>query len=124
MIIFGDKIPKTILFTFFETGNLIATGPFIHNSTDRIWDPIYEEYYSGDSVFIANPDYWGRKPSFDKIIIKVFDNYTLKQEAILSGEIHLTETTEPEIYLNNTEITLAERREAETRCPAIVGSSF
>ncbi|MHA2248672.1 MAG: ABC transporter substrate-binding protein, partial [Candidatus Hodarchaeales archaeon] len=95
-------------FTNFETGNLIGTGPFKHESSVREYDPVYEDYIPINTTLIANQEYWGSKPKLDKFIIKTFNNHTLRKEAMLSGEIHYTDTTpfDYSVYNNTPGITL------------------
>ncbi|MHA2006195.1 MAG: ABC transporter substrate-binding protein [Promethearchaeota archaeon] len=78
-------------FTRFETGNLIGTGPFKHESTVRGYDPVWEQFYPINSTLVANSEYWGGKPKIDKFIIKGFDNATLRKEAMLSGELNFNQ---------------------------------
>ncbi|MHA2006197.1 MAG: ABC transporter substrate-binding protein [Promethearchaeota archaeon] len=84
-------------FTYFNTGNLIGTGPFRHESTIREYDPYQkdvekhiEPYYNLNTTLVANRDYWGGKPKLDKVIIKSFRNDTRREDAIMSGDIHYT----------------------------------
>ncbi|MHA2126781.1 MAG: ABC transporter substrate-binding protein [Promethearchaeota archaeon] len=61
-------------------GTLHGTGAFI-----------YSAYEGGNNVTLSpNPDYWGRRPAFDNVIIKLFPNHTARYEAMLSGELSFT----------------------------------
>jgi len=102
-------------FTDFNTGNLVGTGPFKHNSTIRIWNPDLGYYVYYNTTLLPNRDYWGKKPKFDKIIIKSFDNHTLRKEAMINGEIHFTYSNpfEPDVYKNATAVTLLEQIHTE-----------
>ena len=77
------------------TGKLIGTGPFIYDSSAFSYDPIYEEYHHVNTTLLPNRHYWGKKPNFDKVVFKVFDNYTKRCEALFSKDIHFTEILLP-----------------------------
>ena len=61
-------------------GTLYGTGAFI-----------YSAYEGGNNVTLSpNPDYWGGRPAFDDVIIKLYPNDTVRYEAMLSGELSFT----------------------------------
>ncbi len=61
-------------------GTLYGTGAFI-----------YSAYEGGNKATLSpNPDYWGGRPAFDKVIIKFYPNHTARYEAMLSGELSWT----------------------------------
>jgi peptide/nickel transport system substrate-binding protein len=101
-------------FTYFDSGNLIGTGPFKHDSTVRSWDPVSEDYIWHNTTLIANHDYYGIGPSFDKIIVKTFDDDEELLEAMLSGEIDAIMSGFPAIvFENKTGINLLEKVNTE-----------
>jgi peptide/nickel transport system substrate-binding protein len=66
-------------------GTLYGTGAFI-----------YSAYEGGNkATLIPNPDYWGGRPAFDKVIIKFYTNHTARYEAMLSGELSWTYAGNP-----------------------------
>ncbi|MHA1986838.1 MAG: ABC transporter substrate-binding protein [Promethearchaeota archaeon] len=66
-------------------GTLYGTGAFI-----------YSEYEEDTHVTLSpNPDYWGGRPAFDKVIIKLYPNETARYEAMLSGELSWTYAENP-----------------------------
>ncbi len=58
-------------------GTLYGTGPFIYSAYEE------DEYIT----LSPNPNYWGGRPAFDNVIIKLFPNHTARYEAMLSGEL-------------------------------------
>ena len=61
-------------------GTLYGTGAFI-----------YSEYEEDTYVTLSpNPNYWGGRPAFDNVIIKLYPNDTARYEAMLSGELSWT----------------------------------
>jgi len=86
-------------------GTLYGTGPFI-----------YGEYEENNMVTLSpNPDYWGGRPAFDEVIIKLYPNATARYEAMLSGELSMTSAGNPwsdedrGLLMNTTGIELEER---------------
>ncbi len=66
-------------------GTLYGTGAFI-----------YSEYEEDTHVTLSpNPDYWGGRPAFDNVIIKLYPNDTARYEAMLSGELSFTFAGKP-----------------------------
>ncbi|MHA1986840.1 MAG: ABC transporter substrate-binding protein [Promethearchaeota archaeon] len=85
-------------------GTLYGTGPFI-----------YGEYEENNNVTLSpNPDYWGGRPAFDKVIISIFSNDTVRYEAMLSGELSMTyakgswSDEDRDLLINTTGIELEE----------------
>ena len=85
-------------------GTLYGTGPFI-----------YGEYEENNMVTLSpNPDYWGGRPAFDKVIISLFSNDTARYEAMLAGELSMTSAGNPwsdedrDQLMNTTGIELEE----------------
>ena len=101
-------------FTFFDSGNLVGTGPFKHESTVRSWDPVLEEYIWHNTTLVANHDYYGIGPSFDKIIIKTYHDHDELKEAMLSEEIDVAMSGFPAVvFENKTGINLLEKVNTE-----------
>lgn len=76
-------------FVDLEAG-LVGTGPFIYESSFRIYDPLLLDefkFINFNTTLVANSDYWEGKPKIDKIILKVYSNHTLRKDAINSGDI-------------------------------------
>ncbi|MEE9376438.1 MAG: ABC transporter substrate-binding protein [Candidatus Lokiarchaeia archaeon] len=84
-------------------GTLYGTGAFI-----------YSAYEGGNNVTLSpNPDYWGGRPAFDDVIIKLYPNDTVRYEAMLSGELSWTSARsrewsdeDRELLMNTTGIEL------------------
>jgi peptide/nickel transport system substrate-binding protein len=62
------------------TGDLIGTGPFL-----------YDAWNVNQSIIIlsSNPNYWGGKPKFEKLIFKHYETPEDQFEALLSGELSM-----------------------------------
>ena len=67
------------------TGDLIGTGPFLYDS--------YEAEV--EVLMTPNPNYWGGKPAFDKLIFSVITDSDARNAALLSGEITHIDAAEP-----------------------------
>lgn len=67
------------------TGDLVGTGPFLYDS--------YEAEV--EVLMTPNPDYWGGKPAFDKLIFSVITDSDARNAALLSGEITHVDSAEP-----------------------------
>ncbi|MBU2514565.1 ABC transporter substrate-binding protein [bacterium] len=80
---------------------LVGTGPYQ-----------VEEFRFGDRVVLkANPLYWGTKPMWDRVIMKVYKSGPSRVAALLSGDVDLIEhvpTTDIERLKNDSNITLSE----------------
>ncbi len=89
-------------FSRFEIDKLVGTGPFKYDSSAVGYDPDLDEYFILNTTLSRNHNYWGEGPNFDKVIIKIFENTTLKGEALISGDIHGAEAYpfEPSVYEN------------------------
>jgi peptide/nickel transport system substrate-binding protein len=83
-------------------GTLSGTGAFI-----------YSDYEEDDYAKLSpNPDYWGGRPAFDDVIIKLYPNDTVRYEAMLSGELSMTiggyflSNEDKDLFMNTTGIEL------------------
>ncbi|MHA2007053.1 MAG: ABC transporter substrate-binding protein [Promethearchaeota archaeon] len=85
-------------------GTLYGTGPFIYSA--------YEE--NNNVTLSPNPDYWGGRPTFDKVIISIFSNDTVRYEAMISGELSMTSVSKSwyddyrDLLMNTTGIELGD----------------
>ncbi|MFX0074776.1 MAG: ABC transporter substrate-binding protein [Candidatus Hermodarchaeota archaeon] len=89
-------------FVDLEAG-LVGTGPFMYKSSSRIYDPLIPDHFkfiNFNTTLVANSEYWGGEPKFDKLFLPVISNGTIRKEKMLSGEIDLNSlwTEEPETY--------------------------
>jgi len=72
----------------FENADPIGTGPYV-----------LTEYAPGDHlIYDARPDYWGGPPAVDRIVIQIFANWDAQIQALLAGEIDVTDRTVPASY--------------------------
>jgi len=80
---------------------MIGTGPFK-----------FVEWVPGDRiVYEKNPDYWGAKPEWDKVIVKPITNDSSRVAALLAGDVDFIDnpaTTDIATLKKNPQITLAE----------------
>ncbi len=87
-----------------RTGKLVGTGPFILDSCE-----VDIEGYSMKTDMHANPDYWGGKPSINRVTFLVLGN-TERRERMLSGELSyvmgVRDDVILDIYRNTPEITV------------------
>lgn len=62
----------------------VGTGPYLFDAWNR-----------GDSITLkANPDYWGAKPHFAKVVLKYFKDPTALNNALLTGTINVIGTVQ------------------------------
>ena len=65
----------------------VGTGPFI-----------FKDYLKDrEVVFEKNPDYWGKPPKVDKVIIKIIPNFNTRAMALESGEVDVADYLPAEI---------------------------
>jgi len=75
---------------FWDYENLqpIGTGPYV-----------LTEWVAGEHlIYDARPDYWGGKPPIDRIVYQQFSNWDAIVQALLAGDIDLTNPTIPIQY--------------------------
>ncbi|MEV0403071.1 ABC transporter substrate-binding protein [Actinoallomurus sp. NPDC050550] len=72
----------------------VGTGPFVFQSWQR----------DGQIVLTANPKYWGGRPAFDKLTIKVMPDPAASLAALQSGELDIVSGLTPDAaqQLNGT----------------------
>ena len=75
----GENVPSTD----FNTGKAaVGTGPF------RL-----ESYRQGDQpVLVRNPDYWGERPIWDRVVYRIVTNPAARVAALLSGDVQLIDS--------------------------------
>jgi peptide/nickel transport system substrate-binding protein len=65
-----------------SVGLLIGTGPY------RLADPTSWRPEPGKPIeFVRNERYWGPRPSFNKIILRVIENPTARETAFINGDL-------------------------------------
>ncbi|MHA2428255.1 MAG: ABC transporter substrate-binding protein [Candidatus Hermodarchaeia archaeon] len=74
----------------FENASPVGTGPYV--LTD--WRP--GEYL----IYDAREDYWGGPPPIDRIVMQVYSNWDSLIQAILAGEVDLTDLQIPAQYFD------------------------
>lgn len=79
-VIISKKYGEGAASTDFNSGKaMIGTGPYK-----------FVEWVPGDRiVFTANPDYWGEKEPWDKVLIKPISNASARVAALLAGDVDL-----------------------------------
>lgn len=57
----------------------VGTGPYV-----------FKEYAPGERVVVEkNPDYWGEKPYYDKVVFQVVPEAATRMSQLLSGQVHM-----------------------------------
>ncbi len=84
--IWGEFDDSTV-FTF-ENTNPIGTGPFV----------LTEWVVGQHLIFDAREDYWGGKPPIDRIVMQVYSNWDAIVQALIEGEIDVTDILLPAQY--------------------------
>jgi ABC-type transport system substrate-binding protein len=58
-------------------------------------------------VFVANPNYWGKKPSVDKITFDTISDFTARQNALRAGQVDLIISVPPSLIPATEQISAA-----------------
>jgi ABC-type transport system substrate-binding protein len=66
--------------------SLILTGPYKLDAWNR----------KQQMVFLRNEDYWGKKPHFNKIVVKFVDDTTVSLQMLKAGELDIHGMTKPQ----------------------------
>jgi peptide/nickel transport system substrate-binding protein len=80
----ADQTDK--LTDWLNSGNSLGTGPYRCTA----WD------ISNEIVLEANPDYWGDKPNFDRIIFRNQSNSNTQLDSIANGEADMAFAIDPD----------------------------
>lgn len=88
----NGNTPKNIVYP-------VGTGPYR-----------FQEYVKGSSIsFVRNDDYWGDKPYYGKLVVRVMPEASAREAALLSGEIDFTVSppvSDVEALRNNPDVTV------------------
>ena len=101
---FNLKFPCAFFDTVVATVPYFPVNPNVYPGDKLIWDP--EELKGGELVGLgaykvtsfkrdeeiildANPDYWGKKPNVDRVVIRYFADATTMRLALEKGEVDL-----------------------------------
>ncbi|MHA2006193.1 MAG: ABC transporter substrate-binding protein [Promethearchaeota archaeon] len=89
---------------------VFGTGPYIMDKCETYYKGVYQGLCINVTL-IPNPHYWGKKPSFDKVII-TNGPWLSRIEGMESGDIHFVvpdRYDEREAYKNMTDVEIVEK---------------